>query len=107
MDNSMDQLLEYKEITHSPKGIAAFVVGIVSLIVFIALSFMSMMQGGQISLSAGAVGLSAFIAAFVGMVEGLLSFNELCTYYTFSKAGTLLCGALVAVWFLIICVGLS
>ena len=38
---------------------------------------------------------------------GLRSFRDRCRSYIFCKIGTLLCGLMVAVWFLIFCVGLA
>lgn len=107
MNNDMDQLLEYHESPYSVRGAAALAVGLVSLAVFLVLSAMSMTHGGNTGMTEGAIGLTAFIAAFVGMLEGLSSFNELCASYTFSKVGTVLCGVMVAAWFLIFCVGMA
>ena len=53
------------------------------------------------------MGFTAFAAAFYGLVTGLESFHQPSKSYFFSKLGTLLCGFMVAVWFLIFCLGLA
>ena len=44
---------------------------------------------------------------FYGMIVGLESFRERNLSYTLSKVGTLMGGAMVAVWFIVFCVGLA
>jgi hypothetical protein len=41
------------------------------------------------------------------MAAGLGSFRERSQSYSMSKAGTLLGGLMVAVWFLVFCIGLA
>ena len=53
------------------------------------------------------VGFTGFIAAFYGMTAGLGSFRERSQSYAMSKAGTLLGGLMVAVWFIVFCIGLA
>lgn len=97
----------YEESKYSGKGIAATILGAVSLLIFIILvGICAMLQGGAGAWT-GSFGFTAFVIAFYGMVTGLHSFHEQCRSYIFCKAGTLLCGFMVAVWFLIFCVGLA
>ena len=44
---------------------------------------------------------------FYGMVAGLESFRERNQSYALSKTGTLMGGFMVAVWFIVFCVGLA
>lgn len=97
----------YEESKYSGKGILATVLGGISLLIFIIMAgICAMLQGGAGAWS-GSFGVTAFIIAFYGMVQGLKSFHEQCRSYIFCKTGTLLCGFMVAVWFLVFCVGLS
>lgn len=97
----------YEETNHSGRGIFAAVLGGISLLVFIILTGICAVLQGNGGAWAGSIGFTAFVAAFVGMVYGLKSFHDQCKSYIFCKIGTLLCGFMVAVWFLIFCVGLA
>lgn len=96
-----------QETTHSPHGISATVMGAVSLIIFGVLTVVSIFGTEEIGYWAGAVGVTAFVIAFFGMLIGFKSFTDSCKSYLLSKIGTLLCGLMVAVWFLICCIGLA
>lgn len=97
----------YEETNHSGRGILAAVLGGVSLLVFVILVGICAMLEGSGGLWAGSIGFTAFVMAFYGMAVGLKSFHDQCKSYLFCKIGTLLCGFMVAVWFLIFCVGLA
>ncbi len=102
-----EPLYSYQETNHSGRGIAATVLGAVSLLLFVVLTGISAMRGGSGGPWVGSFGAAAFLIAFYGMVMGLRSFRDRCRSYIFCKIGTLLCGLMVAVWFLIFCVGLA
>lgn len=97
----------YKESNHSGRGILAAILGGISLLIFIILAGISAMQNGSGGAWLGSFGFTAFVVAFYGMICGLRSFHEQCRSYLFCKIGTLLCGFMVAVWFLVFCVGLA
>ena len=97
----------YKENNHSGGGILAAVLGGISLLIFIILAGISAVRGGTGEAWLGSCGFTAFLIAFYGMICGLRSFHEQCRSYLFCKIGTLLCGFMVAVWFLVFCVGLA
>ena len=97
----------YEETRHSGRGILACVLGGISLLVFIILTGVCAMLSGNAGAWSGSVGFTAFAAAFYGMITGLQSFHDQCRSYIFCKIGTLLCGFMVAVWFLVFGVGLA
>ena len=97
----------YEETAHSGKGILAAVLGGVSLLIFLLLAGICAALAGGAGEWRGSVGFTAFAAAFYGLVTGLESFHQPSKSYFFSKLGTLLCGFMVAVWFLIFCLGLA
>ena len=97
----------YEETSHSGRGILATVLGGISLLIFIILVGICAVLQGSGGPWAGSIGFTAFAAAFTGMVYGLKSFHDQCKSYIFCKVGTLLGGFMVAVWFLIFCVGLA
>ena len=98
---------QIRETSPYGRGILATVLGIVSLLIFIILLGICAVLKGNGESWTGSVGFSGFVVAFYGMVCGLHSFHEQCRSYVFCKIGTLLCGFMVAVWFLIFCVGLA
>ena len=102
-----EELYSYKETRYSARGIASTVLGGVSAVLFAILCALSASMGGNIGEWAGALGFTAFAAAFVGMMLGLKSFADPCRSFLFCKLGTVLCGLMVAVWFLLFCVGLT
>ncbi|MDD2959227.1 MAG: DUF6142 family protein [Lachnospiraceae bacterium] len=97
----------FEEANHSGRGILATVLGGISLLIFIILLGICAALQGSGGAWIGSFGFTAFVIAFCGMVFGLNSFHEQCKSYIFCKVGTLLCGFMVAVWFLIFCVGLA
>ena len=97
----------YEERKYSGKGILATVLGGISLLLFVILAGICTVLEGRAGAWSGAVGFTAVVIAFYGMVQGLKSFHDQCRSYLFCKIGTLLCGFLVAVWFLIFCAGLA
>lgn len=97
----------FEESRHSGRGILAVILGGISMLAFVILVSICALLGGQGGAWTGSIGFSAFVAAFCGMVFGLKSFHDQCRSYIFCKVGTLLSGFMVAVWFLIFCVGLA
>ena len=89
------------------RGILSTVAGSVSLILFLSTAFICMVMAGKAPLWAGALGFSGFVMGFYGMVIGLESFRDRNQSYALSKTGTLLGGFMVAVWFIVYCVGLA
>ena len=89
------------------RGILATVTAVISLIIFLTSALISTVTTGTAGSWIGAFGFSGFVMAFYGMTVGLQSFSERSESYTMSKVGTLLGGAMVAVWFIIFCVGFA
>ena len=107
MARRKDEYYTYKETNHSPRGAAACVLGFVSMIALICLTFAAVVLGDRAGAWVGAVGFTAFALAFIGMTEGLRSFRDNCRSYLLGKLGTVYCGIMVAAWFLVFCVGLA
>ncbi len=97
----------YEESRYSGKGILATILGGISLLIFIILAGICAVLKGGAGAWSGSFGFTAFVIAFYGMVTGLKSFHEQCRSYIFCKIGTLLCGFMVAAWFLVFCVGMA
>lgn len=97
----------YEETRHSKRGVLATILGGISFGAFAVLAVLCAVLSGGSGLWAGSIGFTAFVMAFTGMVYGLKSFKDQCKYTIFCKIGTLLSAFMVAVWFLIFCVGLA
>ena len=89
------------------RGIISTVASAVSLVIFLSTAIICMVMAGNAPQWIGALGFSGFVMGFYGMIVGLESFRERNLSYTLSKAGTLMGGAMVAVWFIVFCVGLA
>ena len=97
----------YAEAHYSRRGVTSLVLALLSLLLMAVMTVIGMEMGEQTPLWTGAVGITAFVMAFVGMVMGLKSFNDRARSFLPSKVGTVMCGIMVAAWFLIFCVGIS
>ena len=102
-----DDRYVYQESKHSRRGIMATLLGSFSLFILLVLVWISIISRNGAGIISGAVGFAAFTMAFIGLIRGLGSFRDSCRSYFFSKLGTLLCGFLVASWFLVYCVGIG
>ena len=98
---------DYRETRFSGWGIFATLLGLLSAAALGVLTWYMMQFPDQSGSWIGAAGFTAFAAAFLGMVQGLSSFRDNCRSYLFSRIGTLLCGFMVAAWFLVFCFGLG
>jgi hypothetical protein len=79
----------------------------VSIVIFLSTAFICTVMAGRAPQWIGALGFSGFVMSFYGMIVGLESFRERNESYLLSKVGTLMGGAMVAVWFIVFCVGLA
>lgn len=89
------------------RGLISIVLAAVSIILFLGLLAACAALKGNAGPWAGAVGFSGMLTAFAGVVIGLQSFHDRQRSYGFSKAGTIIGGIMVAVWFLLFCRGLA
>jgi hypothetical protein len=89
------------------RGIISTVTSAVSIVIFLSAVFICMVMAGNAPQWIGALGFSGFVMGFYGMVAGLESFRERNESYALSKIGTLMGGAMVAVWFIVFCIGMA
>lgn len=106
MADYADSIL-YREEKYSRRALRACILGGISLLIFLIEAGISLALEGTVGAVAGAFGISAFLLSFAGMVLGLKSFHDLCRSFLLCKVGTLLCGIMVAIWFLVFCAGIS
>ena len=96
----------WQEKKYSFRAAAALTLGGISAVMFAFLAVLSAALKGETGMWAGALGTSAMLCAFVGILLGLGSFRDLLNSYAMSKAGTIISGIMGAVWFLVFCAGI-
>lgn len=104
---SRKRMYSYTEKRQSQLGITSTVCGVLSILVFAALTFLAFYMNGQGGLYLGAIGIAGILFAVVGLIFGLYSFKEKYILHTFSKAGSILSGIMAAVWLLVILIGIG
>lgn len=87
-------------------GIAATVIGVSAIILFVTGIIISYQHKGNAGLIVGAIGSAVFIINTIGLVIGLQSFKERERFYLFSWIGTIMNGVLWAAMCLIIAAGI-
>ena len=96
---------------YAARAVASLTFALFSVILLGLLTVLSVIlksPGGQVSGTwLGALGVAGFVLAFIGMLEGFMSFKDECRSYALSKAGTAFAAVMVAGWFLIFCFGLA
>lgn len=83
---------------NSRGGIAAFLLGILSSILFVCSLYMAYRDRGSSGTLMGIIGTAAFGISTIGLLTGLSSFKEEDRFYLFSWLGTILSGVM---WILI------
>ena len=96
---------------YAGRAVASVVLALLSVFMLGLLTGLSVFfqstSGGISGSWIGALGVAGFTLAFIGMLEGFMSFRDECRSYALSKAGTAFCAVMVAAWFLIFCFGLA
>ena len=100
------KMYTFSERRHSRKGITSTVLGSISVVIFIALTYFawSYGEGGAIL---GSLGVTGIVFALCGLVSGLTSFREKHILYTFSKAGSIVSSVALVLWIFVILLGVS
>ena len=107
MAKKVDRLFyTYYETQYSGIGMASTIMGFLSVALFVVVAGASVIQKGNAGDWVGAVGFTGFAMALAGVIIGLRSFRDRCRSYLFCKLGSIICGLMFAVWFLIFCRGL-
>lgn len=91
---------------HSIGGIIATVMGTFSIGLFIASIVESALARGQGGMLVGSLAVLSLAFSAFGLVTGLLSYREIDRYTTFSRLGSILCGIMTILLFMMILVGL-
>lgn len=91
----------------NPRGKMSAALAVLSIGLLLVLCGVCAACGGKAGAWVGAAGMSAFILSFYGMISGFLSFHDRALSYGAGKAGAILNGIMVGVWFVILCVGLA
>lgn len=101
------KMYTFSENRHSRQGITSTVLGGLSLLFFVVLTYISWWCYGEGGAYLGSLGLVGIVFAICGLVKGLLSFREKHIIYTFSKAGSILSSVALVVWIFVVLLGVS
>lgn len=100
------RMYSFAEKKHSQRGLVSSILGGISLLIFLVLSYLAFYLGGEGGAYLGSIGLTGVIFAITGFILGLLSFRESNILYFFSKLGSILNGCVLAVWIFVILIGI-
>lgn len=99
-------MYSFAEKKHSQRGLVSTVLGGISLVIFVVLSYLAYYLDGQGGTYMGAIGLTGAVFSLIGVILGLVSFSEQNTLFLFSKIGSILSGCMMAVWIFVILIGI-
>lgn len=101
------KMYTFSEHRHSRGGITSTVLGGLSLLIFLALAYVSYWFYGEGGPILGSLGFTGIVFSICGLVSGLTSFREKHIIYTFSKAGSILSSVALVLWIFVILLGVS
>jgi uncharacterized membrane protein (UPF0136 family) len=99
--------VKFTDKKHSFRGIVSLILGILSGIAFLILSYLSSLSKGNGGLAFGVAGMILFVMSIVGLVLSIKSFKETDIYFTASIIGLILNGLFVCLYFILYIIGLS
>ena len=91
---------------HSVGGVMATVMGVGSIVLFVFAVMESYRARGEGGTLVGSLAMLSLAFSFFGLITGLLSYREVDRYTTFSLTGSLICGIMTVLLFMLILVGL-
>jgi hypothetical protein len=92
---------------HSIKGMISSILGGLSCIAILTLSYVSSLTAGNGSIIIGVIGMVLFVISIVGFVLGIKACKEKEIYYTTPIIGLVINGFLSIVYFTLYMVGIS
>lgn len=92
---------------HSIKGIISLCMGLVSILSFTILAYISSLSKGNGSMLLGFAGLASFFLSLVGFYLGINSSKEKEIYYTAPVAGLIINGICAIIYFTLYIIGIS
>lgn len=101
------KMYTFSERRHSRKGITSTVLGSISVVIFIALTYFAWWSYGEGGAILGSLGVTGIVFALCGLVSGLTSFREKHILYTFSNAGSIVSSVALVLWIFVILLGVS
>lgn len=90
---------------HSVLGIGSLIVGSISVIAFLVLTFISSLSAGHGGLLLGVIGMVLFGITIAGFIMGIKCYQEKDIYYTAPIIGLVLNGFLFLVYFILYLIG--
>lgn len=98
-------MYSFAEKRNSGNGIVSTIMGVISLVFFVAMVYASYYTRGDAGIYAGAFGVCGIIFALAGFIVGVISFSEKDIKYKYPKIGSILSGIMFGVWLTIYLIG--
>ena len=98
--------IKFKGREHSKRGILSLLLGLLSLITFVVISFVSGVAKGKGGIELGLIGLLCAACSVVGFLIGIKSFKEKDIYLVAPIMGLGLNGVMLIVYFCLYIVGI-
>lgn len=92
---------------HSVKGIISLILGMISIIAFVIISYLSSLSAGNGGIGYGLAGLLLFAVACTGLFLGIQSCKEKDIYYNAPIAGLTINGLFACLYFILYIMGFS
>ena len=102
-----DKMYSVGRAGRNQRGVRSTVIAGISIVMFLILCAVCAGLDGAAPQWVGAAGMSALLLSFYGMICGLQSFRDRAMSYGSRRAGTIMNGLMVGVWFVLFCVGLA
>lgn len=100
------EIFKFSGRSHSVRGLISVIIGGTVLAVFLALSVISSLSGGNGSLILGIIGMVLFVMSIAGFILGIKSCREKEIFYTAPVVGMVLNGFLSILFFGLYMVGI-
>lgn len=91
---------------HARGGLVSTVLGCISLVIFLALVYVSFRYEGNGGIYIGSIGLTGLILSIMGLIFGIMGFKEEDSYSLFSKIGSIINTLIILIWACIYLVGI-
>ncbi len=96
---------KFSEYSHSKEGIVGFILGIISLVIFLVCTQLSYRSEGAATLPIGGAAIDALIVAAAGMTFSIKGYRDEDVYKMFPKMGIFTSGVSLIIWLGIIIAG--
>ena len=99
------EMIHFSGRRHTKTGILSMIIGIATVAGFLALSFVSGMNGGRGGFALGVIGLLLFGLSVFGFILSYKAFKKKDIFYRFPIAGAILNGFMTIIYMIVYILG--